>query len=173
MSAIFSECRRYRYRLDRTIGSGPPVAFLLHNPSTAGEVADDATSRRGIGFAQALGFGRLIFINPWAMIATKPRDLWAADDPVGPSNDDHIANVACEIAREHGVIVGAWGRIAPPSPKRAAAKQRIDHVLEIVLRNGSAVYALGINMDGSPKHPLYLPANATLCRWKGRDSHTV
>jgi hypothetical protein len=74
MSAVFSACRTWRYRLDREfIQSGPTIAFGLHNPSTADENTDDPTLRRGIGFARTWGAGRLIFVNPWAGCATNPK----------------------------------------------------------------------------------------------------
>jgi hypothetical protein len=124
-----------------------------------------------MGFARSLGFGRLTFINPWAMIATRPRDLWVANDPVGSLNDHHIAQVSREVGQEGGAIVGAWGRLSPPAAKRALVYERLRRVLEIVRQNESEIWALGVNSDGSPKHPLYLPKSATLSIWKGQDSH--
>ncbi|MER8723818.1 DUF1643 domain-containing protein [Mesorhizobium sp. M1027] len=171
MNATFSECGKYRYRLDRMIGDGPPIAFLLHNPSTAGTENEDPTSRRGIGYAKAFGFGRLIFINPWAMVATRPRDLWLAEDPVGPLNDSYIRDAVVEVSNEGGKIIAAWGRVDPPAAKRAAASARIAAVLDLVERNGVKLFALGMNRDRSPKHPLYMRKDATLSIWTGRDSH--
>ncbi|RWQ21779.1 DUF1643 domain-containing protein [Mesorhizobium sp.] len=173
MSAIFSECGKYRYRLDRAIGEGPPLGFILHNPSTAGATSDDPTSRRGIGYAKMLGFGRLIFINPWAMIATQPRDLWLAEDPVGPQNDTHIRNVVAEVSKAGGKIVAAWGSIKPPAAKRASANSRIATLVAMIEGNGGQLYALGVNRDRSPKHPLYVRKDATLSIWTGRDSHDL
>lgn len=170
MNALFSECRQYRYRLDRDIGSGPPIAFLLHNPSTASEIADDPTSKRGIGFARSLGFGRLVFINIWARVATNPKDLWLSDDPVGPDNDHHIGEVAREIVHGAGIFVGAWGRISPPASKRVAAVARVSRVTGIVYQNGADILAFGTNLNGSPKHPLYLPKDAKPSKWASRDS---
>ena len=170
-SAIFSECGRYRYRLDRVIGDGPPLAFLLHNPSSAGAEEDDATSRRGIGFARSLGFGHLIFINPWAFVATKPSDLWSASDPVGLLNDAYIEEAASEVYRQSGKVVAAWGRISPPAALRSSAIARLAAVIGIVERGGGVLFALGMNKDRSPKHPLYLRKDAELSIWDGTDSH--
>lgn len=169
MSALFSTCGNYRYRLDRALGGGRPLAFLLHNPSTAGDVADDATSRRGIGYARSLGFGRLIFINPWARIATRPRDLWAAEDPVGPLNDMHIYEAIQEIRRDGGILIGAWGRLSPPVAKRDHAAERIRGILALVRQNGMDLAALGVNKDGSPKHPLYVRRDARPSSWVEKD----
>jgi hypothetical protein len=166
MSAIFSDCGVYRYRLDRILGDGPPLGFILHNPSTAGATSDDATSRRGIGFARSLGFGQLIFINPWARVATKPRDLWNVDDPVGPDNDAHIRGVVAEISSRGGMIIAAWGRVNPPAAKRADAKSRIVSLVQMIRNTGGQLHALGVNGDRSPKHPLYVRADAKPLPWE-------
>ena len=174
MSAIFSECGNFRYRLDRQIGEGPPIGFILHNPSTAGAANDDPTSRRGIGFARDLGYGRLIFINPWARVATNPSDLWDAEDPVGPENDAHIRSVVAEVSKAKGTIVAAWGRINPPAAKRAQAKVRIESLVRTIEGDGGQLYALGINRDRSPKHPLYVRADTKPLPWTiSWDSHAL
>lgn len=165
MSAIFSECGSYRYRLDRRIGDGPPLGFILHNPSTAGADNDDPTSRRGIGFARDLGYGRLIFINPWARIATDPTDLWDAEDPIGPENDAHIRSVVAEVSKDGGIIVAAWGRISPPAAKRADARARITTLVRKIEEDGGQLYALAVNKDRSPRHPLYVRGDAQPLSW--------
>ncbi|RUV57561.1 DUF1643 domain-containing protein [Mesorhizobium sp. M5C.F.Ca.IN.020.29.1.1] len=174
MSAIFSECGKYRYRLERHIGEGPPLGFILHNPSTAGATADDATSRRGIGFARDLGYGRLIFVNPWAWVATKPRELWGAEDAIGPENDAHIRSVVAEVSRNGGMIIAAWGRISPPAAKRTQARARIASLVQLIEGVGSQLYALGVNKDRSPKHPLYVKTDAKPLPWSiYGDSHAL
>lgn len=166
MSAIFSDCGRYRYRLDREIGgTQPSVAFLLHNPSVAGHIKNDPTAVRGIGFARRWSARRLIFINPWAGIATKKESLWRMSDPVGPLNDWHIQNVASEIANEGGFIVFAWGAVSPPAFARASAFDRLLCVESMCILAGCDVRVLGTNSDGSPKHPLYLPADLPPVAW--------
>jgi hypothetical protein len=157
VSAIFSACGGYRYRLDRAIGgSGPIVAFLLHNPSTADADTEDATLRRGIGYARAWGSSRLIYINVWAGIATRPKELWAISDPVGPHNDRHIAEAVREVDASGGFIVVAWGVVEAPRERRAHASQRPGGVQDHIRSLGCELRALGRNRDGSPKHPLYV-----------------
>src|SRR4051794_39602192 len=102
--------------LERELGGlGPIVGFLLQNPSVAGHTTDDPTSRRGIGFARAWSGSRLVYINAWAGIATKPKNLWIIHDPIGPENDAHIAEVARLIDASQGFIVMAFGRVAAPA----------------------------------------------------------
>jgi hypothetical protein len=166
VSAIFSACGRYRYRLDRAFGgSGPAVAFLLHNPSTADARRDDATLRRGIGYAKAWGSAHLIYINAWAGIALRPNDLWAMADPVGPDNDTHIAQAVREIVDGGGFIVVAWGMVRPPPEQQAAARRRLAALQDHMRALGCELRALGCNKDGSPWHPLYVGAGVLPEPW--------
>lgn len=105
---ILSPCRTYRYTLWRNISSldGEGYAmFIGLNPSTADEVLDDPTIRRCMAFAQAWGYGALCMTNLFAFRATKPADMLAAADPIGPENDKHLI----DLARDAGVVVAAWG----------------------------------------------------------------
>jgi hypothetical protein len=166
MSAVFSLDRRYRYRLDRELGgSGPTYVFCLHNPSTASEDQDDPTSRRGVGFARRWGGSRMIFVNAWAAVATNTADLWRMSDPVGPDCDKYIFMVAREAAKTGGFAVAAWGRIKPPRRQHYAAMRRLADVAVILRSGGCEVRALGTNADGSPKHPLYIRADAEPQLW--------
>lgn len=167
MSAIISDCGRYRYRLDREIGmlGSIIIAFLLHNPSTADADKDDPTSRRGIGFARSWGASRMVFINPWAGRATKPADLWKMDDPVGPENDRHIREVALEVVASGGFMVAAWGAVSPPRALHHAVANRLSAVRSIITDAGCELRALGVTQDGAPRHPLYLPATAVPLPW--------
>lgn len=165
MSAIFSPCGRWRYRLDREfLVPGPSIGFMLHNPSTAGATTDDRTSARGISFARGWGAGRLIYLNPWAGCATKPADLWRMNDPVGPDNDSHIATALDEIRATGGFVVAAWGAVSPPAHARAAARKRLASVIEQLREHD--LRALAVNKDGSPKHPLYVRGSAQPITWR-------
>lgn len=105
--ATFSDCRTYRYRLHRIWDAGkPPCAFIMLNPSTATEAVLDPTVRRCVGYAMAWGYGGLIVGNVFALRSTDPRALYAAADPIGPANDDALA----EIAQAAGLVVCAWGK---------------------------------------------------------------
>ena len=167
MSATFSPCGAYRLRLERQIDmlGGPTIGFCLHNPSTAGIENDDPTSRRGIGFTRAWGGSRLIFVNPWAGRATKPADLWKMADPVGPDNDQHIVDAASECWATGGFMVAAWGACNPPAAIRATAHARLMHVADLIRSTGCELRALAVNADGSPKHPLYVRADAVPQIW--------
>jgi hypothetical protein len=164
--AVFSPCGRFRYRLDRIVRArGPTTVFVLHNPSTADQNAEDRTSRRGIAFTRDWGSGRLVFVNVWAGIATKPRDLWGMPDPVGPDNDAHLSRAVQEAVGSGGSVVFAWGSINPPANIRTTAFARLRSVQALVREVGASPMALGENQDGSPKHPLYVHGSTVLQLW--------
>jgi hypothetical protein len=145
MSAYISADGRYRYSLVRHVapltGEGT-CTFVMLNPSTANAEQDDPTIRRCIGFAREWGYERLKVVNLYAFRATKPVDLWVADDPVGPEND-------CEISKSLGgsdLTIAAWGA--------HARSDRLARFAEVFA--GWRFYALGLTKDGAPRHPLYL-----------------
>jgi len=150
--ATFSTDGRYRYRLWRRWDrSGPVVAFVMLNPSTADAFHDDPTIRRCIGFARSWGFGGIEVVNLFALRATDPRKLQRARDPVGRLNDDAIRR-ATGRAR---MVIAAWGLRGRDRAKRT--RRLIGH----------EVYVLRLTQAGHPTHPLYLPKNLCPRQWPG------
>lgn len=142
----------YRYRLTRVWDAKlPTLTFVLLNPSTADALQLDPTMRRCIAFAKRDGFGGIAIANLYAFRATRPRDMLAAPDPVGPDNDAVLAGLT-------GTVIAGWGNHA-----RLA---RVAAALELM----SALHALGINRGGQPRHPLYVHGDAQLVRWPARTS---
>lgn len=147
--AEFSPCATWRYTLIRKWDdSKPRLLFVLLNPSTADAVKDDPTNRRGIGFARRWGFGSVVFVNLFAFRTPDPKQMKAAKEPVGPENDAYILREA-KLAK---CIVAAWGN-------DGSFKSRAFDVRKL-LKNFE-LSCLGTNMNGEPKHPLYL-SNATV-----------
>jgi len=165
-SAIFSTCGCYRYRLDRTFATGQiAVGFLLHNPSIASADRDDHSLRRGLGFARSWGAARLIYINPYARIATQPGGLFDCVDPIGPENDRHIGQVAAELASAGGFLVAAFGSFGRNAGERSAIARRRARVLAIVMAKGCELRALALTKDGTPRHLARLPAGLAPRPW--------
>jgi len=170
VSAVLSPCGRYRYRLDRSVdllGRGT-VGFCLHNPSTADADVDDPTTIRCIGFARAFGAARLVIVNPWAGRATRPRDLWAMADPVGPDNARYVAEAAAEIAVSCGFMVAGWGAVTPPARLQDEVGDRLAFVAMILRASACPVLALGVTRNGSPRHPLYVSRDTRPVLWPAR-----
>lgn len=147
-SAILSDCKSYRYRLERRWDmERPRVAFVMLNPSTADANLDDPTIRRCIGFAKAWGFGGLIVGNLFALRSTDPKALYSHSEPIGPDNDRHLLTIADDVDQ----IICAWGT-------NGALHGRGKAVVRML--RGRNMLALKVTSDGSPGHPLYLPAAA-------------
>jgi hypothetical protein len=149
-TAILSECGTYRYVLERHIVPARhmehPLLFVMLNPSTADAETDDPTIRKCMGFARRWGCTDLTVVNLFALRATTPTDLRSHPDPVGPLNDEHIRLMVRFHRERRAPIVAGWG--ADPF-----ARARARHIL----RSFGPFDCLGMNNDGSPRHPLYLP----------------
>ncbi|WP_323020756.1 DUF1643 domain-containing protein [Pararhodobacter sp.] len=145
-TAVYSPCESYRYTLTRTWDpAGRKVLFVMLNPSTATEVQNDPTVERCERRARALGFGSFRVCNIFAYRATDPKVMRAQADPVGPGNDQAIA----ESALWADAVVCAWGTHGAHLNRGAA--------VEAVLRaTGKPLSHLGLSKDGHPKHPLYI-----------------
>ncbi len=146
----------YRYRLDRAWEAGARAVFIMLNPSTADETRDDPTIRRCTGFAKVFGCGGLVVVNLYAMRATRPADLFAAEgagvDIIGPENDAVLRAV---IADCDGPVIAAWGAY-----NRVGARAEV--VRGIVEDGGRTLECMGLSKHGHPRHPLYLRKDAGL-----------
>jgi hypothetical protein len=145
--AEFSPCRTYRNCLRIVWNKDLPVAaFVGLNPSTADEFRDDPTIRRERGFAVAWGCGGLLKLNIFAFRSTDPKVMLNHPEPIGPVNSIQYMNA--KLADIKGPKIAAWG-------KHGAHRGRGDEVLRMV----PGLQYLRLNGDGSPAHPLYLPAS--------------
>ena len=142
-TALIDPSKCYRYELGRAWATGPRVAWLMLNPSTADALDDDATIRKCIGFSQRWGFGSLTVVNLFAWRSTDPKGLATARDPIGPENDLHIMTAAASAA----ALVVAWGG-------EPIARRRARDVLGMLSRR--PVTHLGLTAGGQPRHPLML-----------------
>lgn len=145
-TAVYSDCERYRYLLTRVWEpAGRRALFVMLNPSTATEVQNDPTVERCERRARALGFGAFRVTNIFAWRDTDPKKMRAAQDPIGPANDDAIAD-SCPWADQ---IIAAWGT-------HGAHLDRGTAVIDLLRGSGRAVHHLGLTQAGHPKHPLYI-----------------
>ena len=153
--ADFSDCGCYRYRLWRAWDANLPVlGMCLMNPSLANDIADDPTIDRQVRRAQMLGYGALEVVNVFALVEQDSTKLAGrvahGADIVGPLNDGWILRVALQC----GALICGWGVPGHHLLNRGPL------VLGMLSRHNILPYALGINADGSPKHPLYVRYNA-------------
>ncbi len=153
--ATFSECMKYRYTLTRVWDETKPLAvFCMMNPSTATESQNDPTVERCQRRAEQWdnrghGVGGIIVVNAFAWRETDskklPELIISGTDIIGPMNDQAILSAS----RGAFIVVCAWGK---PGNLLSRGKD----VLALLRASGVQPYALQINADGSPKHPLYV-----------------
>lgn len=148
--AQFSACRRFRYSLWRTWGEGPTVMFVGLNPSTADALLDDPTIRRCMNFARGWGYSGMVMTNLFAWRATNPRDMLAAEDPIGAGNDAMLVSEHQKAA----LTVAAWGA--------HGGHQGRDQAVRALLPR---LHYLRLTKDGYPGHPLYLPGTLSPQEW--------
>lgn len=144
--ALFSPCNLYRFLLWRVWDdTRNPLVFLMLNPSLADGVAEDNTLRRCIGYAKYMAYGGVVLVNLYPFVTPYPWKMKAHLHPpdVFQTNDHHIM-----LAVENRNVMCAWGANAD--------KQRAHEVLSKI-EMFCRPFALKINADGSPAHPLYLP----------------
>lgn len=177
----FSADRKYRYTLwrewnaeDWQFDTSPDsiknrigfVQFIGLNPSTADETQDDPTIRRCVRFAKDWGYGAMCMTNIFAFRATDPEVMKVEKHPSseprsGPGggrsdmNLDWIRN----IAGNAGIIVAAWGKHGGHNHQGQLVKQTLQGFNHVI-------HHLGLNGDGTPKHPLYLKATTKPQIWK-------
>lgn len=159
-TAMFSPCRTYRYALTRRWHTtGPSAVFVMLNPSTADAFVQDPTIRRCVGFARSWGAGGLIVLNVFALRSTDPKALYRHADPVGPANDDVIAETL--TGDVVGPVVAAWGQ-------HGDLNGRGELVAGLLRRHGVTPLCLGLTKAGHPRHPLYVRGATTPVTYAGR-----
>ncbi|MCA8228332.1 DUF1643 domain-containing protein [Burkholderia vietnamiensis] len=147
--AVFSPCRRFRYRLWRIWDESRPLAvYVMLNPSIANEDDPDATITRCMRRAHMRGYGGIIVVNLYAWVSTDPSVLATVADPIGPENDFHILEAAKRAAND--AVICGWGTKLP------RGSQRDIEVTRLLRSAGIAPMCLVVTKDGFPKHPLYV-----------------
>lgn len=151
----FSDDRRYRYTLEcHWVWTSNPgwqpkrIMWIGLNPSTADERALDPTLKRIEGFSRSWGFEAFIMTNLFAFRATDPKVMFAADDPIGPENDQHLLATAAQCSQ----IVAAWGA----GQLTGAFLLRAGRVRALLEPFRDKIVCVGTTRDGFPKHPLYV-----------------
>ena len=155
--ATFSDCGRYRQALTRDWtpeGAVPrAVLFVGMNPSVADAEASDPTCHRELMFARDWGFTRYLKGNVLDWRATSPKDI-----PADPALACSAANipVLVEMTQEAELVVMAYGKLHKRHHGTVA------EVLRAIAAVGRPMKCLGLNQDGSAKHPLYLRKDTRL-----------
>jgi hypothetical protein len=152
--AQYSDCGTYRYLLTRRWGPGESLLFVLLNPSTATEERNDPTVERCERRARMQGFGAFAVTNLFAWRATRPLDLRAAMDPVGPDTDRVLTEAALAADR----VICGWGMHGGLLGRGGAVAARLH-------AEGLSLWHLGLTRTGAPRHPLYVAYSRAPERW--------
>jgi hypothetical protein len=159
--AYLSVDKWYRYSLWRLWDSAlRRCVFVGLNPSTADGTKDDPTTRKWYQYANLWGYGGYYAVNLYGYRSSSPQNMFARAenfDIVGPDNDRVIGNVI-QAASVDKVIV-CWGMYG-------AVGERARILFDLLVNAGKTPYCLGVNSNGTPKHPLWLPLATQLKEYK-------
>jgi hypothetical protein len=156
----------YRYLLTRTWPNHDAedvdsllrtILFVMLNPSTADALIDDPTVRRIVGFARIWKYNSVQVVNLFALRSSDPDALRRHPDPIGPANDNHIA----EAAVRADLIVCGWGA----QPDLRSRDRDVYGLLRSRAR--APIRCLGLTTGGHPRHPLYLAKKTPLMDYGG------
>lgn len=154
-SARLSPCGRFRRTLERVWGQGGRlVLFVMLNPSIADDMIDDPTAIRAMTFAKAWGYDGIRIVNLCSYRATAPQDMYdfIIIEQTAAEQQQDATIISLECARpDIALVICAWGKVEKPLREHAAYCWRRMH-------EKRSTYALKINKDGTPSHPLYLPS---------------
>lgn len=146
---VFSDCGRYRYFLawPTLVDDDRAALGIFANPSTADTDQVDPTFARWIDYCRRWGYGWAWVCNVRAWRETHPRKVPRDDSvSIGPENWAQIT----ARAREAAIVVCGWGKLGGSAATYA---------LGAIQQAGKTPYALKLNADGSPTHPLFLRAS--------------
>jgi hypothetical protein len=108
------------------------------NPSIGDERILESTTKGVQKRAQLWGFGGMLVTNVFSLISTNP-ELIRRESIKEEENDKH------NLATTGQITVCAWGN---------HGLRAQDHILSLL--EGRELYCLGVNKNGTPKHPLHM-----------------
>ena len=153
--AVLDHDRRHRFLLWRFWNDKPRMLFVGLNPSTANELQDDPTVRRLCAFAKTWGYGGIYVCNVFSQITPNPKEL--LPETATHAADSHAIQMAIDLT---DLAVCGWGDGIEKAPYGRARANNIRTYIKTPM-------CFGLTGKGNPKHPLYLPYEATLEEYSG------
>lgn len=149
-----NDCRRYW--LEWTWNPRKPkLSVGMMNPSCAGHFCGDRTVAWVYRWAEDRGFGSLIVVNGSSYRAADQSRLTEAGDD--PENDRYILRAGSAGA----MMVLGYGQ-----PKVRSARDNGPRMARLLHEAGVDLHVWALSKDGTPKHPLYLPASTQAQPWR-------
>ena len=146
--AKFSNDRKHRYKLSRHWDlNKPQVLYVMLNPSIGNEIIDDPTIRRLLSFTRKFDYGGFFVGNLFTYISTDPKLL---DTSGGLTNKN--LEVLTDLVSKADRVIYAWGN-SIEEPKE------LKEFINVPM-------CFGKNLNGTPKHPLYLHSNSRLTTFR-------
>ena len=146
--AKFSNNKKERFSLSRQWDeSKRKILYIMFNPSIADNERDDPTIRRLINFTIKFNYGGFFVGNIFSLITPYP-------DQINTLNGSSKKNVRelKKLINQVDKVVYAWGNLTEEP-----------NFLKDLVFNPKC---FGKNLNGSPKHPLYLPKNIQLISYR-------
>lgn len=163
-----------RFRLGRSLDGRPLVVnggivesdacatFLMLNPSKATAFKVDQTINKDMLFGRLWGCDVMQAVNIHPLRSTDPDGLYSWTRRVSASEWQAIHEQNLEQIRLACVgakfVIAAWG-------KHGAHLLQGKAVREFCASQSIKLWHLGLNNDGSPKHPLYRPLATEPQEW--------
>ena len=146
--AEFSIDKKERYSLKREWdNSKNKILYIMLNPSLADDKNDDPTIRRLINFTKKFNSGGFLVGNIFTTITPNPKEL---DKSKGMSDKNFEELI--KLINKVDQIVYAWG----------SSIEEPQLLKKLVL----SPKCFGKNVNGTPKHPLYLPKDSKLIAYR-------
>ena len=140
--------KKERYSLKREWDkSKNKILYIMLNPSLADDNNDDPTIRRLINFSKKFNYGGFLVGNIYSTISPNPKEVDKSDG----ISDKNLVELL-KLINQVEEIVYAWGNNA--------------YEPELLKDLVSNPKCFGKNLNGSPKHPLYLPKNIQLISYR-------
>ena len=147
-NATLSNDKKHRYKLSRHWDlNKPQILYIMLNPSIGNESIDDPTIRRLLSFTRKFDYGGFFVGNLFTYITPNPKTL---DTSIGLTNKN--LNVLENLVSKVDNVVYAWGSsIEEPKEFRKFIFNPM---------------CFGKNLNGTPKHPLYLPSSSKIIKFR-------
>ena len=146
--AEFCSENKNRFLLKREWSkSKKKVLYIMFNPSNADQTKDDPTIRRLINFSKKFNYGGFFVGNLHTHISSNPNKIDSSQN-ISKKN----FKILVRLINSVNDVVYAWGN---NTNEPNFLKQIVDSPM-----------CLGKNKDGSPSHPLYLPSNSKLLKFR-------
>merc|ERR1719450_778642 len=161
----------YRYGIWRKWNNDNPMVLVIGcNPSKANEGEDDPTIQKLTRLVQNKGFGGFYmghlygYITPHPNVMKERANKLGFDSIIGPENDEVLEEMSAhvnDVLFTYGdSCVYWWGR------NLRRARQRANHVRNLMNRHDKWTLGLTRNGLGAPRHPLQSPVLPDNIPWQ-------